>query len=96
MRYEKDLKSKEKTAEKECEKRRNDESISTVAAKIKRLDNEAHYLLDLADKKGVEAEKRACFKVMAESNALRMSAKDKKEQAEVARHELNELKNKFN
>ena len=57
MRYEKDLKSQEKTAEKECEKRRNDESISTIAAKIKRLDNEAQYLLDLADKKGVEAEK---------------------------------------
>ena len=41
-------------------------------------------------------QKRACFKVMADSNALRMSAKDKKEQAEVARHELIELKNKFN
>ena len=62
-------------------------SISTVVAK---------YLLGLADKKGVEVEKKACFKVMAELNALRMSAKDKKEQAEVARHELNELKNKFN
>ena len=41
MRYEKDLKSKDKTAENECEKHGNDESISTVIAKIKRLDYEA-------------------------------------------------------
>ena len=87
----KDLKSKEKTAEKECKKRRNVGLISTVTAKIKRLAYEAQYLLDLADKKGVEAEKTACFKAMAESNVLRMSAKDKKERADVARHELNKF-----
>ena len=46
------------TAEKEYEKRRNDESISTVAAKIKRLDYEAQYLLDLAEKKGRSRKER--------------------------------------
>ncbi len=36
-----------------------------------------------------------CFKLMSESNALRASAKGKKEEADAALFELNELKKNF-
>ncbi len=49
MRHEKDFKEREKSAPIECEKRKNSEAISTIAAKVRRFQDQSQHL-DLADK----------------------------------------------
>ena len=39
-------------------KRKSDEQIHVISAKIKRLEDESHHLAEAADKKALEAEKK--------------------------------------
>ncbi len=89
--YVKDLNAKS-NCDLESKKRKHNEKINVITAKIERLNDESSYLVQLADKKGVEAEKKASLKYMAESNALRTAAKTKKEEAVNAAKELEFLK----
>ena len=93
-RYENDQKSRA-VVEKEGQKRKQEEEVAVISAKVKRLSDESAHLLDLADKAALECERKSCLKKMAESNALRMASKAKKSEAEEAKRELDLLKNKY-
>ena len=93
-RYENDHKSRA-VVEKEGQKRKQEEEVAVISAKVKRLSDESAHLLDLADKAALECERKSCLKKMAESNALRMASKAKKSEAEEAKRELDLLKNKY-
>ena len=81
--------------EKEGQKRKQEEEVAVISAKVKRLSDESAHLLDLADKAALECERKSCLKKMAESNALRMASKAKKSEAEEAKRKLDLLKNKY-
>ena len=64
-----------------------------TAAKIRRVEQEEAYLLQLTDNKTMHAVRRACLNLMmAEFNSLRISATTKKEVAEEKKKELQFLK----
>ena len=90
-RYEKDLKDKQRAGSL-AEKRKCDEAVHVVSAKIRRLNDEANHLMKLADEKALQAERKRDFNLMAESNALRGSAKRKQAEAKEASQELERIR----
>ena len=90
-RYEKDMKQRQ-SDDVVARKRKSDDQIHVISAKIKRLEDESHHLAEAADKKALEAEKKESLKLMCESNALRAAAKQRKEEAANASAELAKMK----
>ena len=80
-RYEKDLKERKKLVSTR-EKRKAEEEIRVMVAKIRRLTDEASHLVVIL------AEKKRKFSLMSESNAFRESAKRKQIEAKEASLDL--------
>ena len=77
-------------AETEVKKERYDEfeELEKLKAKKARLEKDISSLTDSADKLAEKAENTNCHKFLIESNALRRSAKDKKESVQKLAAEI--------
>ncbi len=90
-RYEKDLKSKS-DADLIDLKRKHEDEIRVLSAKIKRFLEESLHLSSLANDKAKATEQKSCLKTIAESNALRDASSKKEAEAGVAEAHLAQLK----
>ena len=91
MRYEKEKQSKIDIVAAGF-KRKNDEQIAAMSARVKGLNDEPKHLLELADRKALECEKKASLKITAESNVFGAAAKLKQKEADHIFKRLQEAK----
>ena len=81
----------EKEREKKCMKRKlMEEEVGTLRKKIKMLESDIKLLFTDANKASDKAEELRSFAHITKANTLRRRAKDKEEELEVAKKELNE------